>query len=164
MGLKTDDTRKNPIIQAWALLPRLRALSFVAEAGPASQTGWCGHGVATVTAESAGDDWRLVERGRFTPQNATRPVTFNNVYRWQYQNTAVALWHERFGADAAVFLFELVPAGPACLVSRTGHLCGRDIYSAQLTLHTDGFALDWRIRGPAKDEQLAYRYTTGRSL
>jgi hypothetical protein len=151
----------NVILQAWGLLPKLRALSFIATPGPESQTGWRGHGVAEITAEPAGAAWRLTEHGRFTPDNTAQPVNIHNVYRWQRRPSVLALWHERFGADAAVFLVELVPAGPRRLVSRTGHLCGRDTYTASLALCPGGFTLAWRIRGPAKDERLCYCYTMG---
>lgn len=153
-----NENASEAIIRAWALLPRLQALSFVAEPGPGSSTGWRGRGQAQVCADADGADWRLIERGRFQPAGAARSVPFENVYRWQRRGAALALSHERFGTAAAVFLFDLVADGPNRLTSRRAHYCGDDIYEGRLTLAEHGFCLDWRIRGPAKDERLCYRY------
>ncbi|WP_423821730.1 DUF6314 family protein [Salinisphaera sp. SPP-AMP-43] len=148
------------IIRIWQQLAALRRLSFVARPGPGSTTGWSGRGQAELSPESAGADWRLVERGRFQPAGAARDVAFHNIYRWQRLADGLALSHERFGTDAAVFLFELVDDGQGRLVSRAGHHCGADVYAAQLVPMADGFTLDWTIRGPAKNERLYYHYST----
>lgn len=152
------DSSEDAIIRTWALLTRVRRMAFTAEPGPGSRTGWRGRGSARLDIRPAGRDWRLVERGRFRSHGARRAITFSNVYRWQRSGDAIALSHERLGAQAAVFLFELVPDGPDRLVSRYDHRCGRDTYAAALDLRADGFRLAWRICGPAKDERLTYHY------
>lgn len=133
-------------------------MTFTAEPGPASATGWRGHGSARVRAVSVGDDWRLLERGHFTLAGSARSVAFRNLYRWQCHDATIALSHERFGVQAAVFLFDLVPTDPYRLVSSNAHRCGHDSYHASLTLVAGGFDLAWRILGPAKDEHLHYSY------
>lgn len=152
-------SNKATIIQVWHLLPRIRRLSFTARANPDSQTGWNGHGVADVTTAVDNHVVRFSEKGHFTPEGSAHALAFNNVYRWQYQGTGMALWHERFGAAAAVFLFRLVADGPSRLASEAGHLCGQDIYTATLSMEPDGFTLDWHINGPRKSERLTYWYT-----
>lgn len=132
----------------------------MAKPGPNSTTGWSGRGQAELSPEPAGADWRLIERGRFQPAGAPRDVAFHNVYRWRRLADGLALSHERFGADATVFLFDLVDDRQGRLVSRAKHLCGADAYAAQLVPLADGFTLDWTIRGPAKDERLYYHYST----
>lgn len=153
-----DNEENDAIIRTWQRLPGLRSLSFTAEPGPASQTGWRGTGTAGITAERTGDDWRLIERGRFLPAGAARDVAMHNIYRWQRVDNRLRLYHERFGTDAAVFLFELVADSAARLVCRQPHRCGADIYHGTLLLSESGFDLDWSITGPRKDEQLRYRY------
>lgn len=157
---EADDGGTDAIIRTWQRLARLRSLSFTAEPGHASQTGWRGAGTAEVTAEADGDDWRLIERGHFTPEGASRAVAFANVYRWQRAGDRLRLYHERFGAEAAVFLFELVAESAQCLVCEQPHLCGDDVYRGRLVLTDSGFDLNWSIRGPRKDEHLFYRYRT----
>ncbi|MGN8160520.1 DUF6314 family protein [Salinisphaera sp. SWV1] len=153
-----EDGASDTIIRTWQRLPGLRALSFVAEPGAASQTGWRGAGRAEITAMPDGDAWRLTERGRFSPAGAARPVAFHNVYRWVRADNRLRLYHERFGTAAAVFLFELVADGGRRLVCRQPHLCGDDVYRGTLELVHDGFDLDWSITGPRKYEHLYYRY------
>lgn len=133
-------------------------MSFTADPGPASQTDWRGHGTAAISAERTGEDWRLIERGRFVPAGAARGVTMNNVYRWQRAGDRLRLYHERFGTEAAVFLFELVAESADRLVCQRPHLCGDDVYRGTLTLAETGFDLAWSITGPRKDEHLHYRY------
>ncbi|MGB7756610.1 MAG: DUF6314 family protein [Salinisphaera sp.] len=155
-----DDGESDAIIRAWQRLSGLRSLSFEARPGPASLTGWWGRGHAEIVAEADGEDWRLIERGRFSPAGTTRTVGFANVYRWVRADDRLRLYHERFGADAAVFLFELVAENEQRLVCRQPHRCGDDIYRGTLELVADGFDLDWSITGPRKDEHLYYRYRT----
>ncbi|GGX95441.1 hypothetical protein GCM10007160_23780 [Litchfieldella qijiaojingensis] len=104
---------------------------------------------------------RFHEQGRFVPEGKARAVAFTNVYRWEVESDRLRLFHERRGADQAVWLFDLVVSEPGTsttLVSRDAHVCGDDRYAAHLTLHPDGFDLNWRIEGPRKDEAIYYRY------
>lgn len=156
--LATNDRTSDTIIRAWQRLARLRRLSLTARPGPASQTGWRGSGSAGITARADGDDWRLIERGHFSPAGAKRSLAFENIYRWQHADDRLRLYHERFGAAAAVFLFELVAETETRLVCRCPHPCGDDVYRGSLTLTETGFDFDWLIRGPRKDEYLFYRY------
>lgn len=155
-----NDKTDNAIIRVWQQLGRLRQLSLTARPGPASQTGWRGAGRADIIAEADGGDWRLIERGRFSPAPAGRSVAFENIYRWRRAGDRLQLYHERFGASAAVFLFELVAETESRLTCRQPHFCGDDIYRGALSLTPTGFDLDWSISGPRKDEHLFYRYRT----
>lgn len=139
-------------------MPRLRRLTFSAAPGPGSQTGWAGSGEAEVSTTIDGQVLRLHERGTFVPDGAAQGLRFQNVYRWHFDDTNIALAHERFGRQAAVALFDLVPAGARALVSQTAHHCGADDYAARLNLRADGFDLAWTITGPYKNEALHYAY------
>lgn len=147
------------IIKTWQRLARLRSLRFTSTPGAHSHTGWSGQGRAEVRVEPiAGDCLRLIETGRFQPDGHTRALAFSNVYLWQRVDDTLQLSHERFGAEQPVFLLSLAPAGPELMASQAPHLCGADQYAAELRLTDTGFALDWRITGPVKDECLAYQY------
>lgn len=152
----------NAIIKTWQRLNRLNHLVFVSRPGPQSKTGWAGTGHADIQTETVSENClRLIENGTFQPTGASRALTFRNVYRWQLQDNALWLSHERFGAETPVFLVCLVADTAQRLTSEQAHLCGEDRYHLELGLTDDGMTLDWRITGPVKDEQLAYRYGTG---
>lgn len=150
---------KDVIIETWQRLVRLHALDFVSTPGDDSRTGWAGQGRADLRVEPVTPDClRVIENGQFQPADSARPLTFSNVYRWQWAGDELRLSHERFGVEQPVFLLSLVTAGPDRMASRAAHLCGADRYVAELRLTDAGFELDWRITGPVKDEHLAYRY------
>lgn len=146
------------LARVWRLLPHLSHVAFSATPGPASTTRWCGRGQGRVDVYADGDDWRMHEQGRFALQGGAREVAFRNVYRWQRQDAAIALYHERFGAHAPVFLFAWVATGDGRLVSREAHVCVADRYRATLILADDGMRMRWHVQGPAKDEHLDYHY------
>ena len=147
-------------------LPSIRQLHFSSRSGPGSQCGWSGsgHGVVDVACHEDGS-LTFTEAGHFqlaAPNTVTpRPVPFRNVYRWRVSSNHVALYHERRGQQAAVWLFDLVAAAEqdaADLISSQAHLCVDDLYQARLIFTDGGFDLEWMITGPKKDEHLYYRY------
>ncbi|MES1948062.1 hypothetical protein C84B14_11961 [Salinisphaera sp. C84B14] len=149
---------KTAIIELHSRLADIRRLRFEAEPGPGSHTGWAGHGEAEVAVSVDADGLRFHESGQFTPAATGTALSFRNVYRWVVHDDRIALWHERFGCEAAVWLFDLVAAAPDELIAAERHLCGEDRYDARLRLVEHGFELGWSITGPRKDEKLAYRY------
>ncbi len=158
-----NEQAKARIVQFRTRLSSISRVSFRSRSGPRSQCGWSGAGEGTVAVDIGADDGvRLVESGHFQlDAGAARAVPFRNVFRFTFDATQVALSHERRGAEAGVWLFDLVaaPAGMnADLVSREAHLCVADRYRAQLRFVADGFDLEWTISGPRKDEHLRYRY------
>lgn len=158
MALMDDGETEAAIMRAWQCLPRLRRLSFRSEPGAASRSGWAGCGDGWISVSADGDDWLMVEQLRFWPAGSARSLPCRNTYRWQWAGDRLRLYHERFGAGAAVFLFDLVAAGRGRLVCNSPHPCGKDDYRATLVLTEDGFELDWSISGPRKDEHIHYRY------
>ncbi|MCI0510612.1 DUF6314 family protein [Chromohalobacter sp.] len=119
---------------------------------------WSGKGVGTVTPEAHSGGVRFIEQGHFLPRGQSRDVAFRNVYRWDLHPERIALYHERRGTEAAVWLFDLIADSASTLSSHAPHLCGADTYRARLTLEPRGFRLDWHIVGPRKDERLLYHY------
>lgn len=151
------------IIRLQALLPTIRWLDFSSRSGSGSQCAWSGEGQGSVAVVTCADASVLFsETGHFrldAPE--ANAVPFRNVFRWTLGREHIALSHERRGADAAAWLFDLIaaPAGESAdLISRDAHLCGDDRYRARLTFVDDGFDLEWTISGPKKDERLCYRY------
>ncbi|MCG7600293.1 DUF6314 family protein [Halomonas sp. McH1-25] len=123
--------------------------------------------------EKADDDSVLIhESGHFQldapPSSRSVPVAspprsipFRNVFRWRFFEDRASLSHERRGAEAAVWLFDLVAApapGAADLITQHPHLCIDDHYQATLTFQPEGIDLIWTITGPRKDEHIHYRY------
>lgn len=159
----------NQPIEAAILALRQRLLStskvsFSSQPQSGSQSGWAGRGSGTVEVEvetHADASLTFTESGRFRLEGAAESIAFRNVFRWTPQADAIVLSHERRGAEAAVRLFELIPAKPddnADWVAREAHQCVADRYQARLTFTDDGFDLEWTITGPKKNEYLRYRY------
>lgn len=150
------------IIRLAERLTSIRRLDFVSRPGPGSRSGWAGRARGDVRVEvceeAQGKTIRFHESGTFLLEGRSTPVPFGNCYRWAIGDARIALFHERRGADQAVWLFDLIAEGPETLVSAEAHLCGADRYRAHLALVEDGFDLSWRIQGPRKDEHLGYRY------
>ncbi|MFC3283115.1 DUF6314 family protein [Litchfieldella rifensis] len=147
------------IIRFKPLLTTIHRVDFSSRPGTASRSGWSGHGHGSVQVESRGDTVRFFERGHFLPTGQSREVPFTNVYRWEFSTDRLRLFHERRGADHAVWLFDLgMDDASGDLLSLDAHLCGADRYQARLTPLADGFDLQWRITGPRKEETLRYRY------
>lgn len=165
-----NEEAKARILQFRTRLSSISRVSFRSRSGPRSQCHWSGAGEGAVAVDVAADGSLVfTESGHFqldaSPAAANgdrpRPVPFRNVFRWRPDEDHVALCHERRGADAAVWLFDLVVAGEeddADFVSREAHLCVDDRYRARLTLREGGFDLEWTIAGPKKDESLHYQY------
>lgn len=147
------------IIRVRALLPTISHLKFSSRSGNASQCEWSGEGYGSVTVSEDDQVIRFHEEGHFALAGQSREVAFHNVYRWELEEDRLRLFHERRGREAAVWLFDLIESEDGSgLVAAAPHLCGEDRYTARLEVNTEGFALDWRIQGPRKDEAIAYRY------
>ncbi len=135
---------------------------FLSAPEDGSKTDWAGRGEGSVRIEHDGDIVRFYESGHFALQSAqpSQTIPFSNVYRWSFFADRVSLHHERRGADAAVWLFDLVTSDNDgdVLISDQAHVCVDDLYAARLTIDSDGFHLDWTITGPRKNERLHYRY------
>ncbi|QJQ95310.1 hypothetical protein HIO72_08510 [Halomonas sp. PA5] len=133
-------------------------MEFTSHSGPASQCAWSGQGRGSVTTEPFADGVKFHERGHFRPSGSKREIAFTNTYRWEFVSGGLRLFHERRGAEHAVWLFDLEETPGGDWLARHAHQCGEDRYTARLTPSATGFELRWRIDGPRKDEHLHYRY------
>lgn len=144
-------------------IPTLSRVEFYSRQHLSTDGGWQGSGTGEVIADvdrSAGYSVRLTERGTFTPDATGKSHPFHNVFRFTWVDDCLRLYHERRGAEEAVWLFDLVQDTEAVdqLKTATPHLCGQDTYDARLTHTEGGLELEWRIQGPRKDASLRYRY------
>ncbi|HMB91505.1 MAG TPA: hypothetical protein VKP65_11705 [Rhodothermales bacterium] len=106
--MHTEPTHTSSRERLWDQLARVQRLSFVAESALA--TGWngAGQGGVRVTAPEA-SVWLFEETGTWQPDGG--PVLpFRNVFRWTKRGAVIGLEHLRFGPDAPVLLFDLIPA------------------------------------------------------
>jgi len=110
------------------------------------------------------------ETGRWQPDRG-RGSRFHNVFRWsRLSPERIRLEHGRLGWEQPVFLFDLVPQSTQHWVSLAPHLCGRDTYTAIITLcpenepknepedNPDDWHMAWQILGPQKQAHLHYTY------
>ena len=151
-------------VAAKALWKRLRAVQRLTfHAKSQLPTGWNGTGRGEVRVEPVGDAGLLFhERGTYTPDGG-KPMAFTNTFRWTAgadvdDRQLVRLEHLRFGADAPVFLFNLIPLTEELWESARPHQCGEDCYAARLRLAGDVVRADWTVSGPRKKEHIAYAY------
>lgn len=91
------------------------------------------------------------ERGQRQVENG-KTVDFNNVYRWELlANGHLSLSHLRRGADKPVYLLDLKPIGQTQWQTISPHLCGSDVYRAELIQQPDNqLRLQWDIQGDKK--------------
>lgn len=159
------------IQQLWAKLQSVAVFSYTSQPGARSQTGWHGEGRGQVVVEIiSADELHFVEQGTFQLQGG-QAIEMHNRFIWQKRADAIALSHGRRGER--VFLFELIPLAEGLWSSAQDHVCINDLYSGELSENGDsangngendrGFALNWHITGPKKDEHLFYRYSADNS-
>lgn len=150
-----------PVLErVWRTLGAVRRVLFTAESGANSRMLWNGEGAGAVRVNTAAHDTWLVEQGFFLQTGSTRQVSFKASWHWKLNGQCLRLSHERYGADAPVFLCDFVACDEARLICDQPHLCGADSYRCTLTLTRQGLDVDWSITGPSKDERLRYHYLT----
>ncbi len=147
------------IARIWDRLLSLRFVSFTAVSESKSFTM---EGEGTVEIQAL--DHNHIEqrdRGSWRGEREQR-FTFSNSYRWSRagDNAKLAIEHTRHGQDRAVYLLTLTPDAERANVccSEQPHLCGADLYRAELTLDTGELRLRWEITGPEKRDQIDARY------
>ncbi|MFA6046302.1 MAG: DUF6314 family protein [Phycisphaerales bacterium] len=125
----------------WNRLPHVRRAEAVATA-PAALGGDSTY-AATVRCETAEDEIRWFETGVTRRECCEFAAT--NAYRFTRDGNALHIAHLRVGDP--VHLVTLADS-PAALESTSPHVCGPDLYSLRLTLHTNGLLMVWRIESP----------------
>ena len=116
---------------------------------------WNGTAEGTVEVLQNGENLVFQEIGRFTPQSTGSSFNQTNVYRWDFLDDSVNVYHERRGDP--VFLVNLI-FDNGSWKTRESHLCVKDLYTLTLTRRADDVLAVWEIAGPRKDERLEYVY------
>lgn len=146
------------IIQFWQRLLTLRRLELQCHSGRNSTTHWQGQGAGYVQIRNEKNNLWMFEQGQFKQDQQKRSMSFRNTYRWQLLPHALRLYHERHGAHAALWLFDLQMLDAATMVAVTPHYCGADTYHGCLTLIEQGCRLTWQIHGPGKADRVIGTY------
>lgn len=142
----------------WGELQRVQTVEFVTQG--TSATGWSGRGKGTVMVQVPSPEVVVFrESGVWRPTGGS-DLNFHNVYRWSRLDKSIRLEHLRFGEDAPVFLFDLVPESDGTWLSATPHLCREDTYTARLHQEEGEIFLAWTVAGPEKAEEIAYKYSS----
>ena len=123
-------------------------------------TGWEGIGTGKVAvSEPMAGVLVFTEAGTWQPSAAERPtIKFNNVFRWSAIGELLRLEHLRFGPNAPVLLFDMVPGEDGVWREVSPHQCREDCYTASLTVEDGQVVVAWYIVGPHKRESIQYAY------
>ncbi|MFT4694050.1 MAG: hypothetical protein ACI8TE_000949 [Francisella sp.] len=141
-------------------LINIQNFKFKATAGEKSSTNWNGIGQGKVITCLKGNKLFFIEEGSFKLNNIQKETKIFNEYIWtQLSENKLRLSHSRFGYDNEVILFELEPITNTQWASIEPHICGKDLYSAELLITNNHIKLKWRIIGPKKDETIEYFYS-----
>jgi hypothetical protein len=144
------------IASIWHRLQGVHTLT--SQCASRQDTGWNGRGEGRVLVEHQGTDILVFnEDGYWHGSGGAPPLPFHNVYRWTLGDNQIALEHLRLGAAHPVFLVDFIPTHTH-LQAAAPHPCRDDRYDALLSLDDDALRLIWTVKGPSKDERLAYAY------
>ncbi len=137
-------------LEIWALLRKVRSLSFDARSGAGS--GWDGVGRGSVAvSEPANGVVVFQESGTWQPGASGRPaVRFTNVFRWSARSESIRLEHFRFGPENPVLLFDLALSDNGDWREISPHQCREDCYTATMAVEGERLLVRWSIQGPRK--------------
>lgn len=146
-------------MDTWHRLGEITSLRFVARSS--GDSGWNGAGTGTVEVERPDPSTIVFTESGTWKSDAGQQLKFSNVYRWTLSDSgnAIQLEHLRFGADNAVYLFDMAPESESIWRSEAPHVCRDDLYSAKMELAAEQIELQWVIKGPERDEDIHYWYS-----
>lgn len=123
---------------------------------------WEGESEGTVEVKQPGENIiTFHETGNWlnVTQNKT-PLSFKNSLKWELNyDLSINLSHMRYGESAIVNLVTLKPVSITHWTSASPHICGEDIYVADLEISNNSIILNWKINGPKKDTKIRSVYT-----
>ena len=151
-------THKSHLDALWQGLIGFSKLAFSSQASKPSS--WNGSGQGAISIEQP-DEHSIVFRETGTWQsNNGLPGQWNNIWQWSRypSKNTIGLTHLRFGIDKPVYLFELVAQDAHLWQASHPHSCGKDSYTASISLRKESITMRWSIQGPHKNATLHYRY------
>lgn len=142
----------------WSRLQAIVSFRFAVQPGAVSHTGWAGKAEGAVAVTIITTQSLVFEESGTLIFPDMRRINISNRYVWTYEDACVTLSHKRQGK--LVTLVSLYPDADSINVwhSHTPHLCGKDIYAATLWEEGELLKLNWRIKGPRKDERIEVVY------
>lgn len=93
------------------------------------------------------------ERGEWTDSHQS--IEFTNNLRWGLEEKFLTLEHMRL--NEPVFLLDFVYQ-KGKIVSHNDHLCGDDLYKAEIKIKRDRICFSWDVKGPKKSERIEVVY------
>ncbi len=153
--------RMQGVLDFWERLKAVKSFTLHAESHAKEETGWNRLGSGEVVVSQENENVILFqEKGTWQMPES---MAFSNVFRWTLDRTEgrVSLEHLRRGPTHPVFLFDLVAVGSYHLASVDAHLCGEDVYQAQVVWDSESIRLSWRVMGPKKNEEVECLYKRG---
>lgn len=101
------------------------------------------------------------ETGKWTSEG-NENLKGTGIYRWTSVSAdELILEHLRHGEERSAFLVCLIKGDEEKWTCKEPHLCGEDVYVADLRFSENKAELSWNIKGPKKDMRLTARYFTG---
>lgn len=100
----------------------------------------------------------LRERGSWRPQGRPGSTAYTDALRFRVSPTGDRLVVEHVRRGEPVVLVALVPDADGRMRSGAPHVCGADVYTAELEAVGGSVLLRWRIRGPGKDQEVVRSY------
>ena len=139
------------------LLTKLQSVSeFSVTASDANN--WSATGSGMVSVEQSADNI-LVWRETGIWDKGLAHLEFSNTYRWtRTHDKEFQLEHLRYGIDQPVKLVDIRSLDEDHWRSTSPHYCGQDKYFLDLNIKIDQLILDWKIKGPNKDQHSTIYY------
>ena len=114
-------------------------MTFNAQSHRGSKMNWNGNAEAIVETylvpSIQGDTVYLKEKGQFFPESASSPIPFHNTFKLFFKKEKIVFYHERFGSENPVWLFDLIATGANTLTNKAVHQCVDDQYSVQIIIN-----------------------------
>ena len=137
-------------------------MTFMSQSLTGSLMNWNGRAKATIDVQSvdtcSGKIIHLFEKGQFCSDCSDSSFPFSNTFKLVCQSDTIAFYHERFGAQNPVWLFDLVAISHNTLINKAVHQCVQDQYTVLITLNEKDIEMQWNIIGPRKNEKINYHY------
>jgi hypothetical protein len=145
--------------EIWERLKQITSLNFTARSAN-SGTGWNGTGKGYVNVELVSGEVMLFSESGTWATNSGTELAFSNRYRWSLstRREILKLEHLRYGDDRPVKLLELYCNTDLRWKTSTPHICNKDRYTLEINCSSPWISMDWQVIGPAKNEQICYRY------
>lgn len=139
-------------------LSLIKHYKFIAASNKDDGLNGSGHGTVSIETDPINNILLFFEDGYF--ENTRGKFKSHNIYRWAFKafENCISLEHLRFGAENAVYLFDLVYDDNNLWSSQCPHLCDKDEYHAKMQLSDKAITLEWDIINKEEHIHIKYQY------